>query len=39
MDDIKLKIENLGYKFDLPNYNEIGCEAIEMKEYKVPYII
>ncbi len=35
MDDIKLKIENLGYKFDPSNYTKIGCEAIGMKEYKV----
>ena len=39
MDDIKLKIENLGYKFDPSNYTKIGCEAIGMKEYKVTYII
>ena len=35
IDDIKLKIENLGYAFYPPNYTKIGCEVIGMKEYKV----
>lgn len=35
IDDIKLKLENLGYEFESPNHSKIGCSIIGEKEYKV----